>query len=65
MIAFARDDYGQYVGELYRAVGVSGPTEWGALPPEDKLFWEAWFAERSDRSAEELDQLNQVIDRRV
>lgn len=32
---------------------MSGPTEFGELPREDQLFWNAWFEEAKDRIAEQ------------
>jgi G:T-mismatch repair DNA endonuclease (very short patch repair protein) len=47
---------------MYEQANVSGPSEFGRLPPADRAFWLAWLDEycrREQKRQEELeDELN-------
>lgn len=62
MIAFAESTYGQNVGELYSHANVSGPTEFGELPLEDRLFWNAFLDEKLRRLTEETDDHDATLE---
>jgi len=55
---FAESDYGQNIGWLYSHVGVSGPTEFGRLPLEDQLYWDAFLKEHIRRVNDGEQSLN-------
>lgn len=45
------------MGELYTMLGLADPREFGNLPEDIQLFWEAWLEERIERTQDRQNEM--------